>query len=58
MSDKAEYYQLKGMISDMPADQQAEIKQAEQEVIDIAKRSEASMLGATMAMIRLSLEAH
>ncbi|VVO22274.1 hypothetical protein [Pseudomonas fluorescens] len=58
MSDKAEHYQLKGMISDMPADQQAEIKQAEQEVIDIATRSEASMLGATMAMILLSLEAH
>lgn len=58
MSDKAEYYQLKGMISEMPADQQAEVKQAEQEVFDIAKRSDAAMLGATMAMIRLSLEAH
>ena len=57
MSDKAEYYALKGMISEMPAEQQEEIKKAEQEVIDIAKRSDASLFGATMAMVRLSLEA-
>lgn len=57
MSDKAEYYQLKGMISELPYEQRAEVDKATQEVLAIAKRSEHSMLGATMAMIMLSLEA-
>jgi len=57
MSDKAEYYQLKGMISEMPVDHQLEVEQAMEEVIAIAKRSDNAMLGATMAMIKIAIEA-
>ena len=57
MSDKAEYYQLKGMVSEMTPEEQAEVAKAEADVTAIAKQSEKAMLGAVMAMIRLTLEA-
>lgn len=57
MSDKAEYYQMKGMVSEMTSDEQAEVGKAEAEVIAIAKQSDRAMIGALMAMIRISLEA-
>lgn len=57
MTDKAEYYQLKGMVSEMSAEDQAEVAQAEADVIAIAKRSDKKMLGALMAMLRLAIEA-
>lgn len=56
MDNKAEYYQLKGLLSEMPADKQAEVEQAMQEVIDIATRSDTALLGATIAMAKLSME--
>ncbi|WP_193039452.1 MULTISPECIES: hypothetical protein [unclassified Pseudomonas] len=39
----AEYYQIKGMVSDMPADEQA-------------KSSQAAALGVILGSIKLSLE--
>ncbi|MGP5464945.1 hypothetical protein ACTXNP_01085 [Pseudomonas helleri] len=56
-NDKAEYYQMKGMVSEMPAEEQAEVMKAEAEVIAIAKQSGKAMIGALMAMIKISLEA-
>lgn len=57
MSDKAEYYQLKGMVSEMSAEEQAEVAKAEADVMAIAKQSDKAAIGAVMAMIRLTLEA-
>ena len=57
MRDKAEYYQMKGMVSEMSAEDQAEVLKAEAEVIAIAKQSDKALIGALMAMIRISLEA-
>lgn len=57
MSDKAEYYQMKGMVSEMSAEDQAEVMKAEADVIAIAQRSDKALIGALMAMIRISLEA-
>ncbi|WP_296261639.1 MULTISPECIES: hypothetical protein [unclassified Pseudomonas] len=57
MNDKAEYYQLKGMVSEMSAEDQAEVAKAEADVIAIAKQSDKAMLGALMAMLRLAIEA-
>ena len=57
MSDKAEYYQMKGMVSEMSAEDQAEVMKAETDVIAIAQRSDKALIGALMAMIRISLEA-
>lgn len=57
MNDKADYYQMKGMVSEMTTEDQAEVVKAEAEVIAIAKQSDKAMIGALMAMIRISLEA-
>jgi hypothetical protein len=56
-NDKAEYYQMKGMVSELSTEEQDEVVKAEAEVIAIAKQSDKAMLGALMAMIRISLEA-
>lgn len=56
MSVSAEYYQIKGMVSDMPADEQAEVARVEAQVIEIAKSSQAAALGVILASIKLSLE--
>lgn len=57
MNDKATYYQMKGMVSEMSAEEQTEVMKAEADVIAIAKQSDKAMIGALMAMIRISLEA-
>lgn len=56
-SSKADYYQMKGMVSEMTPEEQAEVLKAEADVIAIAKQSEKALIGALMAMIKLSLEA-
>jgi hypothetical protein len=53
----AEYYQMKGMVTEMSEDEQAEVFKAEAEVIAIATRSDKALVGALMAMIKLSSEA-
>lgn len=51
----AEYYQIKGMVSDMPAEEQAEVARVEALVIELAKSSQAAALGTLLATIKLSL---
>ena len=53
----AEYYQMKGMVTEMSAEEQAEVFKAEAEVIAIATRSDKALVGALMAMIKLLSEA-
>ncbi|MDI2594098.1 hypothetical protein POF45_22085 [Pseudomonas sp. 681] len=51
----AEYYQIKGMVTDMPADEQAEVARVEAQVIEIAKSSKSAAIGVVLASIKLSL---
>ena len=53
----AEYYQIKGMVSDMPAEEQAEVFRVESLVVELANTSQSAALGVMLASIKLSLEA-
>ncbi|MNJ28492.1 hypothetical protein D3C77_230300 [compost metagenome] len=55
-NSKAEYYQMKGMVADLPAEDQAEVMKAEAEVIAIARRSDKALIGALMAMTKIAAE--
>lgn len=52
----AEYYQIKGMVSDMTAEEQAEVARVEALVVELAKSSQAAALGVILGSIKLSLE--
>lgn len=52
----AEYYQIKGMVSDLSAEEQAEVKRVEDFVTELGKSSQAAGLGVILATIKLSLE--
>ena len=51
-----EYYQIKGMVSDLSAEEQAEVKRVEDLVTELGKSSQAAGLGVILATIKLSLE--
>ncbi|EIM16145.1 hypothetical protein [Pseudomonas chlororaphis] len=55
-STKAEYYQIKGAVTEMAAEEQAEVARVEAQVIEIAKASQSAALGVILATIRLSLD--
>jgi hypothetical protein len=57
MSDKAEYYQLKGMVSEMSAEEQTEVINAAAEVTAVAARSDKALVGALMAVMKIAAEA-
>lgn len=48
---------MKGMVSEMPTEDQAEVARAEAAVTAIAKQSDKAMIGALMAMIKIAAEA-
>lgn len=52
----AEYYQIKGMVSDMTPEEQAEVARVEALVIELVKSSQSAALGVILASIKLSLE--
>lgn len=56
-NDKAEYYQMKGMVSELTPEEQSEVMKAEADVIAIAKQSDKAWIGALMAMIKIAAEA-
>lgn len=49
----AVYYQLKGMISEMSPEQQAEIDKAREEIKAIALRSELAVMGMGLAGLEI-----
>lgn len=57
MSEQADYYQLKGIVSEMTPEQQAEVQKARDETLIIAARSEVSLIGITLAMLKLAAKA-
>lgn len=52
----AEYYQIKGTVSDMTPEEQAEVARVEALVVELAKSSQSAALGVILASIKLSLE--
>jgi hypothetical protein len=56
-NSKAEYYQMKGMVSEMSPEDQAEVLKAEADVIAITGKSEKALVGALLAMTKIALEA-
>lgn len=56
MSEQAEYYVMKGLVSEMSAEDQAKVLAAEAAVIEIANQSDKAMIGALMAMMKLAAE--
>ena len=56
MSVSAEYYQIRGMVSDMTAEEQSEVARVEAQVLELSKSSQAAALGVILASIKLSLE--
>lgn len=57
MSDKTEYWAMKGMVSEMSAEDQAKVAEAEAAVIAIAKQSDKALIGALMAMLKIAAQA-
>lgn len=55
-NSSAEYYQMKGMVSDLPKAEQEEVARVEAEVLALASSSQAALIGVMMATIKLSLE--
>ena len=51
-SISAEYYQIKGMVSDMTAEEQAEVARVEAQVLELSKSSQAAALGVILASIK------
>lgn len=56
MSEEAIYYQMKGLLSEMPPEERAEIEQACAEVVAIANRSELALVGVSLACVTLKRE--
>lgn len=54
--ERALYYQAKGVVGDLPAEQQAEVEQAFDEIVAIAKRSDASAMGLALATAKFAME--
>lgn len=52
----AEYYQIKGMVSDMTPEEQAEVARDEALMVELAKSSQSAALGVILASIKISLE--
>lgn len=57
MSNQAEYYIMKGVVSEMSAEDQSKVAEAEAAVLAIAQQSDAAKIGALMAMIKIASEA-
>lgn len=55
-ADKNEYYRLKGMISDLSPEQQAEVERARAEIVAITERSEMAFLGFCLACAEVALK--
>lgn len=48
---------MKGMVSEMSAEDQAKVAEAEAAVIAIAKQSDKALIGALMAMLKIAAQA-
>ena len=56
MNDKAEYYIMKGVISEMSPEDQAKVAEAEAAVLAMVKQSDAAKIGALMAVMKITSE--
>ncbi|MFK3973762.1 hypothetical protein ACI2KS_23905 [Pseudomonas sp. NPDC087358] len=54
MSEQSDYYQLKGIVSELTSEQQAQVAQARQQAMAIVEQSEVSVFGITLALMQLA----
>lgn len=57
MSDRSDYYELKGIVSDMTPEQQADVEKAKDQTLAIASQSDVSVIGITLALMQLAVKA-
>ena len=57
MSDRSDYYALKGIVSDMTPEQQADVEKAKDQTLAIASQSDVSVIGITLALMQLAVKA-
>lgn len=55
-SDKQALLLLKGMVSDLPTEQQQEVFAVRDQIKVIAQRSEASVIGISLALAEIAIE--
>lgn len=54
MTNQAEYYVMKGMVSEMSTEDQAKVTEAEAAVLAIANQSDAAKIGVVMATMKIA----
>ncbi|VVQ20805.1 hypothetical protein PS934_05048 [Pseudomonas fluorescens] len=57
MSDRSDYYELKGIVSDMTPEQQADVEKAKDQALAIASQSDVAVIGITLALMQLAVKA-
>ena len=57
MSDRSDYYELKGIVSDMTPEQQADVEKAKDQTLAIASQSDVAVIGVTLALMQLAVKA-
>lgn len=56
MTDRSDYYELKGIVSEMTPEQQADIEKAKDQALLIADQSDVAVLGIVLALMQLSFK--
>ena len=57
MSDRSDYYELKGIVSEMTPEQQADVEKAKDQALVIADQSDVAAIGITLALMQLAVKA-
>jgi hypothetical protein len=57
MSDRSDYYELKGIVSEMTPEQQADVEKAKDQALAIASQSDVAVIGITLALMQLAVKA-
>ena len=57
MSERSDYYVLKGVVSEMTPEQQAEVEKAKDQTLAIASQSDVAVIGVTLALMQLAVKA-
>ena len=57
MSDRSDYYELKGIVSEMTPEQKADVEKAKDQALAIASQSDVAVIGVTLALMQLAVKA-
>lgn len=56
MSERSDYYELKGIVSEMTPEQQVDVEEAKDQALVIANQSDVAVIGITLALMQLALK--